>query len=101
MCSAVLRQFVIQYIAAKELAESGCCQVNHLVNYVKGNGENTEIYFRRISLFTVSLNVLRSFRMTSYHVTCYKVKYRSVPRRFCKLGNYTKLRLHISINRNV
>ena len=29
MCSAVFRQFVVQYVTAKELAEPGCCQVNH------------------------------------------------------------------------
>ena len=50
-------------------------------------------FIRRISLFTVSLDVPRPSRRTSYQVTCYKVKYRSVPRRFRKLGDYIKLHL--------
>ena len=39
---------LIQYIniMAKELSEPGGCQVNHLMNDLKGNSEDTEIYFR-------------------------------------------------------
>ena len=57
----MFRQFVIQYITAKDLSEPGCCQVNHLMNDLKGNSEDTEIYFRRISLFIVSLNCPSAF----------------------------------------
>ena len=73
----MFRQFVIQCIniMAKELSEPGCCQVNHLMNDLKGNSEDTEIYFRRISLFIVSLDVPWPSRRISYQVTCYKVKW--------------------------
>ena len=51
ICSAVFRQFLIQYITAKELSEPVCCQVNHLMNYVKGNNEDADIYSSNLLVY--------------------------------------------------